>query len=664
VRSICSRIAAFLAVICMVLPPMASVQASPVLQTQAAKLPKGKATAMDATRLEAIVDTLINEARQKDHFAGATVSIIQNGETRLLKGYGLASTVPARPVDPSRTLFRIGSVSKTITWILLLRLVEEGKVDLAKPVNDYLPAQLRIPDDGFRSPILVKNLLDHTPGFEDIALGHLFAEKPAGILPPAEYLVRHRPKRVREPGQFSTYSNYGVALAGAIIEKARGKDLSTVADEEFFGPLKMNNSTFREPYPAQNGLPAPMSTALAKNMANANVWLAGYYKQFGMEYITGIGPAGSISSTAADMGRYLQLLLNEGQFDGVRIYGPKTAKLLRTPLRKNAPRGVNAWAHGFMITQLPGGLKGYGHGGATQFFRTYMMVVPELNLGIFVSVNSPTGQSIIERLPIRLVSAMTGHPDPENIYRAGNPKLVPEAARYAGTYQTTRRAYSGLEKATGLLAPVNVGVDPAGYLITQMGPDIRSWVPTDETGIFVSTTGEDQLRFNLDASGNAASFDIPFGVARYERASAIFSPINLGILAALVTLISAFGLWNSIKRIRRKGWIDSLSRYADWSSAATSGAWLTTIIAGAAAALTLDPFKLLYSFPTPALSAMSALATASLLLSVLYFVLTALQWRNAKGHGRLTLVRRTSCAALFLFFSFVLQQWGIISLLS
>ena len=155
----------------------------------------------------------------------------------------LLALKPARTVDPEKSLFRIGSISKTFTWLLLLRLVEEGKVKLDAPINDYLPDRLKIPAQGFSKPILVRDLLAHTVGFEDTGFGHLFKKDPAKLLSPKDYVVAHRPNRVREPGQFSTYSNYGVMLAGAIIANIRGKDIETVADEELFRPIGMSNSS-------------------------------------------------------------------------------------------------------------------------------------------------------------------------------------------------------------------------------------------------------------------------------------------------------------------------------------------------------------------------------------------------------------------------------------
>src|SRR5206468_12741254 len=110
---------------------------------------------------------------QRNHIAGVTVSVVQNGQVVVKKGYGFASLKPARPVDPDRTLFRIGSITKTFTWIALMKEVEAGRIRLDQPVNLYLPEKAQVKDQGYDQPVRVANLMDHSAGFEDRALGQL-----------------------------------------------------------------------------------------------------------------------------------------------------------------------------------------------------------------------------------------------------------------------------------------------------------------------------------------------------------------------------------------------------------------------------------------------------------------------------------------------------------
>ena len=153
--------------------------------------------------LAAFVDGQVKAAMARDHIAGVTVSVVQNGQVLLKKGYGFASLSPRKPVDPDRTLFRLGSLSKTFTWIGLRKQAEAGRIRLDQPVNLYLPDYLRTPDQGFEQPMRVLDLMDHAAGFEDRILGHLF-EEDADYVRPLEtfWVLVHTPRPgelVRDP---------------------------------------------------------------------------------------------------------------------------------------------------------------------------------------------------------------------------------------------------------------------------------------------------------------------------------------------------------------------------------------------------------------------------------------------------------------------------------
>ena len=107
----------------------------------------------------------------QDQIAGVQVAVVGNGETLLVKGYGIDSVEPRRAVDPNQSLFRIGSISKTFTWLSIMQLAERGQLKLDDPINDHLPDELDVPDEGFEQPIRIVDLMNHTAGFEDILQG-------------------------------------------------------------------------------------------------------------------------------------------------------------------------------------------------------------------------------------------------------------------------------------------------------------------------------------------------------------------------------------------------------------------------------------------------------------------------------------------------------------
>ncbi|HRD46780.1 MAG TPA: serine hydrolase domain-containing protein, partial [Caulobacter sp.] len=243
--------------------------------------------------LEAFVDGVVRDAMAADHIPGVTVSIVQNGQVVLKKGYGFARLEPTpRPVDPDRTLFRIASISKTFTWIAVMREVEAGRMRLDAPINLYLPEQVRVRDQGFTTPVRVRDLMSHTPGFEDRALGQLFERDPARVRPQLVYLRQERPRREFEPGSTPAYSNYGVNLAGAAVAWVNQRPFERVIEQDITGPLGMSRTTFRDPYPARPDLPAPMPPALAADVADGFFWTGSGWRERPYEYTSQGAPAG------------------------------------------------------------------------------------------------------------------------------------------------------------------------------------------------------------------------------------------------------------------------------------------------------------------------------------------------------------------------------------
>ena len=115
----------------------------------------------DAAELEAFLDGVMVAHMRDKHIAGATVSVVRDGELLLSKGYGWANVGERKPVDPDRTMFRIGSVTKLFTWTAVMQLAEAGRIDLDADVNTYLDFEIPATYD---EPITMRHILSHTPG--------------------------------------------------------------------------------------------------------------------------------------------------------------------------------------------------------------------------------------------------------------------------------------------------------------------------------------------------------------------------------------------------------------------------------------------------------------------------------------------------------------------
>ena len=222
---------------------------------------------VDLPNLEAFVDGVVGSFMSQQQIAGVQVAVVRDGETLLVKGYGIDSVEPRRVVDPQQSLFRLGSISKTFTWLSIMQLAERGQLKLDDPVNDHLPDALDVPDEGFEQPIRIVDLMNHTAGFEDIAAGSVRRARTRQLLPLHEQLRKRRPHRVREPGKLMAYSNYSTALAGAIVAQVSGMEYESYVEQNILAPLGLTHTTFREQYPPTQGLPQPMSAELAAHLA-------------------------------------------------------------------------------------------------------------------------------------------------------------------------------------------------------------------------------------------------------------------------------------------------------------------------------------------------------------------------------------------------------------
>ena len=611
--------------------------------------------------LESFVDGVVREAMAREHIAGAAISVVQNGQIVLKKGYGFADLSPNRRVDPDKTLFRIGSISKTFTWIALMNEVEAGRIRIDAPVNLYLPERLQIRDQGFHTPIRVINLMDHSAGFEDRALGHLFERRFERVRPLAEYLRQERPRRVNAPGEIASYSNYGAAIAGQALNYVSGKPFEQLIEEEILRPLALSRTTFREPHPAKPGLPAPMSAALARDLSEGYRWTPEGYEARPFEFIEQVAPAGSASSTASDMARYMLLLLGQGKLDGVTVYGPKAALAFRTPLRRT-PAGINGWRHGFIDYGLPGGYRGFGHEGATLSFISNMVVVPTLNMGVFISTNTDTGGELANGLAGQVVQQF--YAAPAVFPRPGSKDLAAQAKTFSGYYVGSRRAHGGLEKFVGLfLNGVDVRVNNEGRLITSAGGKVRTWVPDGDLdqGVFIAADGHERLAFQM-RNGRSVGFRDAMNAQTFERSGFWSRPVVLAVLAGLSAVAAAATLGGVLLRNRREHRETPVQGRASVIQNTQAVLWLSALALFLTwAARTSDIANVMYGWPGGSLVIASACSLVASGLTGLSLILLPAIWRGGRRVDSWTALRKvafTVTTLIYSAFSLTLGLWG------
>jgi CubicO group peptidase (beta-lactamase class C family) len=619
--------------------------------------------------LAAYVDGLMGAYMRDDKIAGAVVAVVRKDRVLLLKGYG-QDRADGRAVDARRTLFRIASISKTFTWLSLLQLIEEGKIDLDAPINTYLPEAARVADFGFDQPVLVRHLMTHTAGFEDAFAGRLFRADMRNAPTLADEQATDPPARVRPPGEAAIYSNYGSNLAGLIVQTVGGQEFQSRVEGRIFGPLGMQRTSFREPYEPMPGQPAPLSDALREDISKGFSWRAARAVERPFEFVTPNAPAGGASTTASDMARYMRMFLNKGELEGQRILAPETvAKLEAGPLFTNAP-GVNGLAYGFMESRSRKGWRAYGHGGNTLWFASWMAIYPDLDFAVFV-VGNTEGAS--RKLQIDVPRAIVDHFFPPNPATIEPPRADPSEAaalvRLAGDYLVDRRSYTTVQKMLCLVRCIlTVSATPEGQIVIAGGVDVTRHTPVDVTAtpgqpvvhrIRNVETGE--LSAFILAPGAPPRYVDAAGVSRATRIDWLQSPATFTLVANLALVFGGLafvsGIWRAIRR-RREG---SETRIAGVLLPLAGAAWMVTFgaLTAVLAIVSADIWVIFSAWPPQPLAIAQWGGLAASGLSAAALAAVVLGWRDADWsfwrRARIVLTLAVFAAA-----PLALAQWNLL----
>jgi CubicO group peptidase (beta-lactamase class C family) len=434
---------------------------------------------------EGFVDGVMAAQKEAHHVAGAVVVIVHDGRTIFQKGYGFADLAARKPVDPTRTLFRVASNSKMFTWTAVMQLVEAGRLDLRADVSTYMKG-IRIPPT-FPQPITLEHLMTHTAGFEDRVFG-LFSKEP-DTRSLGDILRTGLPARVSVPGSTPAYSNYGAALAGLIVEQVSGIPYEKYVEDRILTPLAMDHAAVRQPVPAR----------LAADLSKGYKWTGGRFEEEPFEYAPWT-PAAGMSVSGHDMGRFMLAHLGNGAIGDARILRAESAKAMQQRLVSFSPK-IDGMLHGF-IERNVNGETAFGHTGATIWFHSATLMVPARNLGVFVAYNTDTGQ----RAAAQFVEAFADHLVPVALAKEPPPPTDKRSslARFTGSYATTRASESGLTKLVKLFT-TTVTIDTDGYLVLS-GPNETTRWREIEPLVFTQVDGNRRLVFRENAHGDVLDF--------------------------------------------------------------------------------------------------------------------------------------------------------------
>ncbi len=478
----------------------------------------------DPIEMAAFFDGIMLYNLEKDHIAGVTVVVVKDGEVFFSQGYGYADVEKRIAVDPETTLFRIGSVSKLFTWTAVMQLVEQGKLNLDADVNTYL--DFTIPAT-YPEPITLKHLLTHTPGFEDRGYD-MMAATAGDMVSLGAWLKTHIPARVRPAGTFAAYSNYGTTLAGYIVERVSGMSYDDYIEQNLLQPLGMLHTSTRQPLPE----------TLVADMALGYKYENGTYAAEDFEIILP-APAGSVSSSALDMARFMMAHLQYGRYGDAQILQEATARQMQTRIFAHDER-INGMAHGFYELDR-NGHDLIGHGGDTLLFHSQLALLPEQNVGFFVSCNSVECAG----LPEKLMAAFVDHYYPAAESPASTTADFDQrAGLLAGTYRMNRMSYTTAESIGGLFSTIDLNVDDGRLLLKGLGVTLR-FVEV-EPFVFRSENGQMTLVFREDPQGVVAHAfigDYPF--MAFDKVGGLDTPLLHFALLGISGLLffSALTVW-------------------------------------------------------------------------------------------------------------------------
>jgi CubicO group peptidase (beta-lactamase class C family) len=312
------------------------------------------------------IDEYIKTEVKRSHVPGLAVSIVKDDQIVFMKGYGVADS--SQRAVTGQTPFIIGSVTKSLTALAVMQLVEAGRMDLDAPVQKYLP-WFRMADPAASAQITVRHLLNQTSGLSQTGAMRTMTWSDSGndaLEKSVRYLANVELNR--PVGKSYGYSNANYITLGMIVQSVSGQSYEAYVRERIFAPLEMQNS-----YVSQD-------EALQHGMASGYRWWLGWPLPVTLPYNRSNLPAGYVIASAEDMGHFLIAQMNGGRYNGVQVLSPQGITLMHT---EPTP---DSYGMGWFLDKVEGHTI-IGHHGETSNFQAAMLFEPQTNTGVFVTAN-------------------------------------------------------------------------------------------------------------------------------------------------------------------------------------------------------------------------------------------------------------------------------------
>jgi len=458
------------------------------------------------------------------------------------------------------SLWRAASTSKAFTALGIMRLVEQGQLDLDVDVNQYLKT-LKVPATKGK-PITLRHLLMHTSGLDDPFIGSGFLAAAGEQGPLATTMKKWLPERLYEPAEVRLYSNFGFGLAGAIIEDVTGKRYEDFMRSDVLEPLGMTHSTFQQPLSKeseQRFVPSIERTAL------------GFTHPAEIIYHRATS-GGGMTTTLADLLRFVRFVQGEGSIDGHQVLRPET---LSRMLGENTNLANESESYGFGIG-IYRGERYWLSGGDLGGYHTVLFWFPEHDRRALVVMAASASNVATYNLVSKVMESWFGAPKKSSVGPvAAIPGARELAMRVAGTYRPARYSYHDLGKTFVVTLDQSVQANGDGS-ITYRG---ERWIAVEPLR-FGNVADGRQLTFQEDSNGRIRFLNREsVRIAWYQSGHAAIA-FYFGFI-----LLSVFILW-------RNGRSEN-ARPLRWMAAAI----LIHSISWLGAALVADPQRLILGIP-------------------------------------------------------------------
>ena len=550
---------------------------------------------------------------------GAAVAIVKDGELIINSSYGYADLEKKLEVGED-TVFEWGSSTKLLVWTSVMQLVEQGKLDLEEDIRAYLPQDF-FQKLKYDSPITMLNLMHHDAGWED-KYTDLFYLSADDIKPLEEMLTISEPSQINEPGEVVAYSNYGVALAGYIVEEIAKQPFYDYVNEHIFSALDMRNTAV---HPSQDD---NKSVALERESIHGYLGNrdSGFSRSPYSRIYIGLYPAGSAIGTTEDAAKFLAALMPQ-EGDNSPLFKNNTTLNNMLTTSDYYDDGIARNAHGFWQGMYSVGV--LEHGGNTDSFSSNFTFSKEENLAIIVMTNQIAETGLSYGLPVYIYGDYV-HEDSEG--------ALSTARELEGSYMQARQVYKGFSKLMGVFMTGHLKAEDDstfalfGKTFKQVSPYL--YRSTDEHNLFLHFTQSDG---KVEKVSMMTSDLLPMSTGM--KGFAIFSGITAvsSILYLFVSLIAM--AVNSIRK--RKKSITTLP-IRKWSILLnTAGIMVLVNVA-------LLAYRTLYYASYTSLKIHFWVNYAYLAFAAICITMIAMQWKKARYSKLQSINYILSCIVAFL----------------